>query len=756
MKKKSKVTRGDAKRATLNLNCLLCVRWNACSDPNKAVSYACSKFRPGQEITANDLEALLGKEEPNTKESLEEEIVEADDENSIADMIDRILDSGVPVPPDLRINDQHIKRPKNIYAWMTEDRFMGSQQPPFARQIQVGLTYFAEYCPRCSDMEFFECIEVDTPLDDIADAVAMLRYGKCPDCGVTKSELVAEEELNDYTELGGLAGQRSTKTSTVSIFEAYNTCRWLTTPNIPDTYKILPSTVLFATYTATTFSQAKENFWEPLSTIFATAPWYLEYHRFLNEIGRKHGEELYAHTETILRYRHKNMLFSPVSPSKRTMRGRTRISAVIDEYSWFPAGLTKTGKNFERLDAKEVYTALKRSMSTMRAAYRRRVEQGYSNLPKPLFSNISSPSSKNDALMTLYRQAQGSKEIFVFKYATWEFNPLLTKEDFAEEFRLHPVEAERDYACNPPLGSNSWIDKLENIVGSFSDKQNGIKTVSSTITSKSGKKLMSSDYKTLRKAKSNFMGVMALDAGYSNNSFAFAIMYPDNIPNFDDEEDDIDVLVKTTVHLVGEVIPKKDIPISFSRIFKNILLPLCNEFNVGYVVSDRWQNIKMMQDLEEAGEIAFIEHKLLHSEFSLAREAFYDKAITLPKTESDPEEVVETTLDNYPQCFYLKPVDHLLYQLMTVQDTGSTVIKGDGSTDDILRCVVLGHTILQMPDILENLMEEEGPTGMAGVGVALGKNSQAVNAVSNFGISMSTKSMGMQRGGSSVGIAIKR
>lgn len=747
---------GSSVRVSLSRNCLLCQRYRVCRDPAKKASYACSRFREGNELTEDDIKLLLDTaHKPSTE--VEQLIAQTNDEESISDMIENVLSSGVPVPPDLKLNDRHIARPKNVYEWMTNPRFVGSEQPPFTRQVQVGLSYLTEYCPRCTDMEFFECLEVDTPLEEIEDRVVMLEYGVCPECKTTKAELILEEELNDYMELAVLAGQRSAKTSSVTLFEAYNTCRWLLTPNLPDTFKILPSTVLTSTYTAVTFNQAKNNFWTPLATIFTSSNWFKEYHRFLTDQGRRYGEELFTINETMVRYRHKNLFLSPAAPSKRTMRGSTRIGAAIDELSWFPSGKTKGGKDFERLDAKEVYTALKRSMATMRAAYRRRLKQGYSNLPKPLFSNISSPSSKNDALMSLYRQAIGSREIYTGKWATWEFNPLLSKDDFAEEFRLNPVEAERDYACNPPLGLNSWIPKLENVTDCFSKKRlNGVSVLSTRAKTKNRKTIMSSSYKQIRSLKAEYQGILALDAGYSNNSFAFALCYPINIPDRlgTSDDADMDYSVRVHVYAVGEVIPKEDTPISFNKIYKNVLLPLCMTYNVRYVVSDRWQNIKLLQDLEDATGVEYLEHRLSSPDFVNVREALYDGQIEFPKLEMDTAKIVETVLDDYPHIFYLKPVSHLYYQLGTVQDTGSSVVKGEGATDDILRSVILGYTVLQMPDILEGISETEDTVDsrMALGAIPSMRGRSATTEVKGVGVVASSMRSSNRSTGGSMGI----
>lgn len=727
---------GEPRRATLQRNCLICTKWQTCRDPDKTGTYACSRFRESED-NAEALMALLDQQNSKVPDDIEEQIALADSEESISDIIEQVLTSGVPVPPDLKINDRHIPRPANIFEWMTDPRFLGQEQSPFGKQLQVAVHLMGEWCPSCSDVDYFEDVPVEDTADDIQERVTFLRKGVCPECGAHKADLVAEGILDDPFEMVGVAGQRATKTATANIIEGYNTCRWLLTPNLPETYKVLSSAVLTSTYTATTFGQARENFWEPFNAILTTAPWFNNYHKFLTKRGYELGEELFVHNETVIRYRHKNMLLSPAAPSKRTMRGRTRISAVIDELGWFPIGQTKGGKDFERLDAKEVHKALSNSLRTIKSAYRRRLKAGYSNLPKPLMINISSPASINDMIMTLYRKHQNSREVYTFKYKTWEFNPLLPESEFKEEFRTDPVVAARDYACEPPLGVNSWFKDHDALSEVFHGGKNGIKVMSTSFVSKSGKKLMTGNFTPLRTPKTNYSGVLAIDPGYVFNSFAFSIAYPVALPSRIENDDDERTSTKVRIFAVGEVIPKNDRQISFNSLYRNILLPFCQQYNIGAVIGDRWQNIKLMQDLEDAEGIPYFEHRLTNDQFDSYREAIFDKNIILPKPEMELEDIMNVTMDDYPHCFYLKPISHLIYQHLTVVSTGNTVIKGD-ATDDMFRTTVLAYTALQQEEILEELtaVHEEYAGGGALGAVALG--------------SSGTSSQG-QRGGSAVG-----
>lgn len=731
---------GSAVSASLTRNCMLCTRFLMCRDSNKAMDYACSKFT--NETPEESLEQLRAFAAESTAPSSREleMFKEAEGEEGIEAIIERVINSGVPVPPDLRINDRDIKRPKNFLDWTTGKHFLGEDQPPFAKQIQVVTHLLSEWCPRCSDEDYFENVPKKHTPDQIQERVTFLEHGKCPKCKWNRSELVAEEILNDYNELVGIAGQRSGKTITITLAESYNTARWLLTSNIPATYKILPSAVLTSNYTALTFKQARDNIWRPLKAIFDSSPWFSAYHKMLQEEGYKRGEEIFNKGEESLYYRHTNMFLAPMSPSKRTMRGATRISAVIDELGWYPNGPTKGGQDFERLDAKEVYTALRRSLTTIRNAYKKRSEAGYFNLPKSLMMNISSPSSVNDMIMTLERRHRGSKTVYAFKYPTWKFNPDFARKDFDEEYRTNAVEAERDFGCNPPIALNAWLKEEKVVIRAFGDRGNAIEVQSGRYKTKSTKVLTSANHEIKKDYWPEYSALLCLDAGYNNNSFAFAIVAPKELPDEDQEDSNVQMVV----YAVGEIIPRTEAPVSFTHVYKNLLLPICNELPIAAVVSDRWQNIKMMQDLEENSDVETLEMRLNYNDFKIFREGLYEGAIQMNRLERDPEDIMGTTLDNYPHCFNGAPVSHLLYQFLTVKDTGNAVVKGDG-TDDIMRCIVLGYTALQDPEVQE-LIEEFDNRDAGGPMQALGAVAGGIRGASGG-------SMASGRNGAGIGVA---
>lgn len=765
---------GTPVRSSFERNCLQCARWITCRNPDKNFDFACSKFNSEFNMSAK----LRFEEEqdearsftktkngillPNTQLSTKlntpalasnynSNIQVVDDEedddpsHELSAIINKVLRSGVPVPPDLRIDDNDIKKPLNVLDWMTNPNFIGGEERPFGKQIQVATHYLAEWCNRCSDEDYFECVPVNDREDDIREKVVFLNNGICPRCKKNKVELIENYDLLDPYEFVGVVGQRGSKTITATMIKSYSVMRWLTTPNLPATYGILPSTILTGTVTATTFNQAKENFWAPFDSLIATSTWFKEYHAFLRTVGSQYGEELVKHSETLLAYKHKNLFFSPASPSQRSLRGRTRIWATIDEGGWFKSAITKAGETSERMNGPEVYTALDNSLTTIKSAYMNRRNAGYFNLPKPLMTLISSPSARNDLIMTRYRESNGSPEVYAVLYPTWEFNPTITRKSLDEKFRVKPVESMRDFACEPPMAMNAWISDESLVEGSFGDKRNCVITKARRIRTKSKKLATAAEYKLVRTPNYEYGAVMAIDAGWNNNSFAIAVGYPTTIPDAEDDDDE-DVFVGIEIAALVEIIPKKTHPISFTRVYNDVIKPMCEEFNVACVVSDRWQNKKIVQDLEDALGIDYFELKATINDYDDYKQCLYDEMIVHPRLDMPFDQITNMTLDDYPDCFQKSPVAHLAFQMLTVQNSGTAVVKGeDGTTDDLLRTCILAHAALQDEEILEVCLEytNDAPQVRPGVAaIATASNRGAgTSSLNNFGVLM-TRSTG--------------
>ena len=751
---------GDPQKPDPLRNCQTCSRLGVCRDPKKSFRYRCSRW---QELPIFDggggLIDLLGKpmkaDEPKklikpTKEEVKKlsrrnaqidpDLDDGDSEAlghaSMMDMIERSLATESPIPPDFLVQDGDLPEANNFWQWQTSKKFAGEESSRlFPKQFQVLMHLEGCYCPRCSDPKYIDDIPFDMDIGNILDHIVLLRKGRCPHCKATKSELVKNGEIQENYLLLAVIGQRSGKTVSAMEYERYSIHRWLKSQNPQRLMNVKAQNVLTATYVALTFEQAKKNMFSLLSAGIKDSPWFNQLHKMLDEAAERLGvESLYKLGDTFIRYNHRRLLMEVASSNKRTLRGNTRMSSIMDEADWFPFGKANEGK--ERATGEEVYTALSNSMATLIAAHETLLRRGYNNIPKPYVSLISSPQDVNALVMAMQRATKGSKSVYACRFPTWEFNPTIRRNSsiIQNAYRVDAVKAERDFGANPPLSAAGWMVGAENIMPLFG--KNGENAVYTRQMRIKGKK--SGVSRTSAEAQSftrEFTGgrVLTIDAAVTGNHFAFAVASKD----FDEGITYIDAL--------GEIITSKGAPLSFERVFTDLLLPICETLGVQYVVADQWQSESTLDRFRQNHEIESKKYSLKYVDFAAAKQDFLDRKIAFPDLESDmtSEDKIFDQSDGYPSRFLGKPVAHLFYQILTVRDiVGKTVAKGNGSEDDLFRAVVLAHWALNQEEIVECLGEpEEEKPASNDLGLVM-SGSNAGNRETDFGIVASFRPLG--------------
>lgn len=525
---------GKPLKASFAQNCSGCKNFYMCRDPDKGVRHLCSRFtsiddlmredeRMTEEIVAKDPESRAKKKKlDKTREEDEQKLAwepqQLDTQRDLREMMKREIENGIVKRGDYsskQVDDSDFPLAKNFYHFMRSKRFVGLK--PFPKQIEIGIGFMSEYCPRCSDMEWLIDVPTDAPLSHFRSKAQLLHKGVCPACGARKSELVATEELRDYYTLGGLAGQRGSKSMLISMLAGYRTHQQLKLDMPPVDYGLVPTQVLTATFVAPTFKQAFDNLWTPLAGLIELSDWYQQYHKMLDYYGGKNGDEILKFMDSFLSYRHKNLMIAASAADGRTLRGYTRFAASIDELGWF--GIND--KNI-KLNADQVFTALDRSLFTLKNAHSKRRRRGNDILPAPSFFNVSSPSSWQDRICRLVKESEGSSTIYSFHYATWEMNP--------EVSRTHPdlVEAEknnratflRDYAAQPPLSSSPFIDDVEKFKALFKHGNKNPVVVTRDIQKSRTKRKMTGGYISKKNWRNETGRCLAIDAGETNNCLA--------------------------------------------------------------------------------------------------------------------------------------------------------------------------------------------------------------------------------------------
>ena len=653
-----------------------------------------------------------------------EEISEGEYALDMERIVADVLNSGARVAPDLRIDDRDLKEFPNFYEWcFSKD---GGNQAPFAKQLALATHLMAEWCPRCSHKAFrnIHKIPVNFPAKDFPDKVQFLHHGVCPNCGARKSELVKSGELNAYVELDVCAGQRSGKSAFFNLLVPYLTHKWVKVEKPVETLGLMSSSILIGTCTALTWAKAQELLYDPISNAIENSKWFQQYFQLLDDYEERTGIELYKFKDTFLSFNHKNLILNTSGPNKRTLRGSTRWLSIIDEIGWFPHGDDSDER--ERASANEVYVSLDRSLKTVRKSTMKLLKEGYDNIPLAYGCGISSPSSYNDKIMELVRNFKGSKEVLVHQAPTWEMNPLFTKDDFAKEYQDDPIKAERDFGANPPMAENAWISDVKSLDHLLVNRW-VIDYQYDHFTNRSGVDMVFGKLRSTKAPPTCPPTVLTIDAGYSNNSFALAITANDGRG--------------ANVLAVAEIAPKKGITvINYTRTVKQLLYPLVKAFNVQAVGADRWNSLKLLQDIEEDCHVHTFQYSLKPTDFDLVYDYLMEDipAIKLPRPEIDLGQIFVTS--DYPHGFKYKPNSHLYHQFSTVNVDGrGSVEKGNGYTDDILRAVALGIRTCVLEDTIKKY-NLKGATKQTRY--AIGARSGSTQATSSSTIGSKTGSSG--------------
>jgi hypothetical protein len=637
-------------------------------------------------------------------------LIEAEGEFDLSRVIKKGLDPVTGMPRDLKIPEGDFKEAPNYYEFCT--KYVGKDtKMPFARQLWMLLTLFGEICPQCSHPKTKDIFNVPVRIkaDRLLEKIQLLEYGKCPKCKGEKHDFVRLGLMNNYVELACEAGQRAGKSTLVSSGVAYLLHKYLMYPRLSSVCSgIQNSTTLYGTFIGYRMMDAMALLWMPILDVIEDSKFFLQYHEMLDHFGKRYGIEFYRKKDIYLRYATKGLELYAAGPSKRGLRGRTRFISACDEIGWFP--LEEEGEDRERAGGKEVYTALDRSLLTIRREVRTLFNKGYNNFLPALALNISSPSSQTDMIHTLVRDNLDSKRTLALKLATWEMSAIYTRQDeeIVDAYRKNPVTAERDYGANPPLTSSPFMDVNEVRECFKGPNRIVLKIVEKDID---GRLRIGADIQQATPLSPCPPSLLALDASFAFNSFAFVIMHatPELIfPKGYDVHNPQNIKrdptpIRITVDAAFEIMPRAKTTLHYNKIYLGVIKPIIERFNIKYVFADRWNSLATLHRAEEEfpGLVA-LQYSVKYKDFLLTRSYLHDRKMDLPTCDM-PWDRILMLQGSYQEYFENCPIAHLAFQISTVKDKGNTVIKGDKFTDDIFRALVLGTSRIIDPKIKEQL-----------------------------------------------------
>ncbi|WOL24587.1 terminase large subunit [Yersinia phage fHe-Yen9-02] len=477
----------------------------------------------------------------------------------------------------------------------------------------------------------------------------------------------------------GLMNHNSGKSIVTAMISTYLTHKVLMCQSPTGILDIDSTTVLHGTFVALTQKQASDTLWTPYYNYILGSPWFQRYHALIRTMERKFGIEVMKIRDTFVLYGHRNLVVYPAGPDGRILRGRTRLFAAIDEVAYFD---NDADSKKVKASASMVYGALDRSLATVRSSQDRQIAAGYDAAFTGYFFNISSPVHARDKINELLRLSYNSRSILGIHAPTWKMNPTMPRnsEFLVEAFRRDPIGAARDYGAEAPMSASPFITQPTFIEAAIRAKGRNLCVYThNVIKHRDGKKQR---YGTLVKcATTGQPSIMAIDAGYTNNSFALTVGTRTEAGIIN-----VDCLV--------EIIPQPGIPLNYTLIFDELIVPLAKARNVQVLLADQWQSIKLLQDGKlKAGIEDCDKYSLKYVDLWAVKSMLETEVpmISLPRMvhAKTIQETLEYDGDDYPRCFEGKPAEHLIMQMQTVQDTGHSVIKNTGATDDIWRALAL-------------------------------------------------------------------
>lgn len=667
-------------------------------------------------------------------------------------LIDRALEHDLDPSVIDQLDDKWIEKPHNVFHFLVSRKFLAIDPFPMQVKILAGMCEDVCLTPTCTDLDFWNSVKADTSLAELRDRVTFFHFGKCRKCGKTRGDFVNEGKYFYKEELVGCAGQRASKSVMVAgMLAPYHLVRFLSLKSPAQSLGLLAGSQMQMTFSALTSDQSQRNLWTNFSARIDLAPWFRQYHKFLDEEGKRLGVELYKNMSTFVEYRHKHLHCHYTGADFRTLRGATRFFAAIDELGFFDH--FNNGKVMQ--NAHETYLSLSNSLRTIRSAAYKRQKRGEYDIPTGIMANISSPSAIDDEIMKLIDQAndpERGRKVYAFHYATHEINPEMTIESLKEEAKAKGLSFERDFLAIPPLSSAPYIpDKglLDKVFCGTKPNlfQIEVKTKSAVHMGVNeiyfwGKAVSPQSEKSIPRC-------VAVDAGETNNSFACAIGYYDNVGD------------KVVVEQLVELRPGPGRErVFFPGMLDDFFKVLADNFWIRYFVFDTWgpsstfqQGLNTYKKGTEADTYTLGWNDFRQIKSNILGENVVFPLVRQKYSEYGPAETIEIFKNAGPAA-YLK------LQLHIAREVGRKVTKPTGDTDDLMRatCLLL-HYIYKYKDEFSNYtvgmpgrVQRQGAghtyvairkAGMGGRGGSSGHNGSS--SVVSFRKSGSSGSSGFRR-----------
>jgi len=213
-----------------------------------------------------------------------------------------------------------------------------------------------------------------------------------------------------------------------------------------------------------------------------------------------------------------------------------------------------------------------------------------------------------------YELSLKEESIFGMRLSTYEFNPSVTREFFADQYRADPIDAAMKFDCIKPLSKDNFYQphsyKLEEAINKNLSNIVEYKQIIKTGHTNDGREYKRTGIEILSLRGDKKDRCFAFDASKTKDRFVIAGGYSETIDPLKIElmiDNQTEIVVtnkKPIVDFLMVIEPKDKCPVDYPGI-GNIFTAILKAFpNTKKISSDHFQNEKVRQEIENKGVIA--------------------------------------------------------------------------------------------------------------------------------------------------------
>lgn len=359
-------------------------------------------------------------------------------------------------------------------------------------------------------------------------------------------------------------------------------------------FGLLPGDVFEMMFLASTSTQSSDTIWSKFAAIRAEAPWFRRFIPWCKEQEKRQpqidGMKPWHYKENDDRIENLHpgirLVMASGHSNSAALRGLTRVGAFGDEVSHMQQTDSVRG-------ARNILGALERSLATVRTAVTAR---GLLPWIGSMFT-VSSPVSRSDYGWQLL-QVDDVPSMMKVHRATWDFNPNIKRADLEDEFRKDPVAAMRDYGAIPPGAEYPYIHDEIRWREAVEGTQDPVVTFRiEEFVDPLGHRYFRPKVDDVKIAIGGKPRFIIIDAGVTFDALSLCVGHMET------EERDGDTLRTAVVDGVLRVVPSDTHAVWFQSVVE-IVRDIAKFVPVQQVEFDRWESVKLIQDIRELGIVA--------------------------------------------------------------------------------------------------------------------------------------------------------